>query len=72
MNWKNEIQKCKDDPRYFYNNYCRINGQKVTWISKEEWNAIKEVLESHANANFIIKKRTGLSYAAKLKEDGNK
>jgi len=35
-----ELQKCLDDPRYFYNTYWQINGKPVTPISKEDWDTL--------------------------------
>lgn len=33
-----EMEKCKNDPRYFYNTYATINGKPVEPLSVEEWN----------------------------------
>ena len=32
-----ELERCKD-PRYFYNNYWRIDGRPVEPVSEQEWN----------------------------------
>jgi hypothetical protein len=35
---QNELQKCIDEPWYFYNQYCTINGLPIKEkITKEEW-----------------------------------
>lgn len=33
---KEELEKCKNDPYYFFSNYCLINGEKPK-ITKEEF-----------------------------------
>lgn len=33
-----ELEKCKNDPRYFYNTYATVNGEPVEPLSEEEWN----------------------------------
>lgn len=34
---KLEYQKCKENPLYWYNNYCTINGKKVEPLTQEQW-----------------------------------
>jgi len=36
---KEEYQKCLDNPLYWYNNYCTINGKKVEPLTQEQWDA---------------------------------
>jgi hypothetical protein len=33
--WINQYKKCIDDPVYFYENYCTINGEKPEPLSEE-------------------------------------
>lgn len=37
INTEKELQKCKDSPAYFYNNYCLVNGKKPNPITDEEF-----------------------------------
>lgn len=34
---REEMEKCRNDLRYFYNKYYTLNGQKAPEISEEEW-----------------------------------
>lgn len=40
---KEEMQKCKDSPVYFYNNYARKEGEKE--LTEEEYNYWLEAIE---------------------------
>lgn len=40
-----EMIRCKEDPLYFYNTYCTINGEKVKPMTREEWNERMKQIE---------------------------
>lgn len=38
-NWRDEIEKCRNNPYYFFTNYCGINGQLATTkLTEQEFN----------------------------------
>lgn len=37
QHWKDEAEKCKNDPYYFYTTYWNVNGQKPYYISREKF-----------------------------------
>jgi hypothetical protein len=51
-----EIQKCKDDPYYFFTEYCTINGERPA-ISEERFNEIWEQYNNSSNSVLLIKNR---------------
>ena len=57
MNQEEEIQKCKEDPVYFYETYFTINGKKPPKLTDMQ----KEVLKACVLHDYVIigKGRTG-------------
>lgn len=63
---KVEIEKCRNDLRYFYNTYWTVNGKPVKPVSEEEWSASLHIWNfkrsmSLAIRNLILEKnRSGI------------
>lgn len=53
---RSPIQKCKDDPYYFFTEYCTINGERPA-ISEERFNEIWETYNNSSNSVLLIKSR---------------
>lgn len=52
-----ELEKCENDPYYFYTEYCRIDGERPE-ISEERFNEVwKQYLDSPSSTH-LIKSRT--------------
>ena len=47
MNKEEEIQKCKDDPVYFYENYFLINGEKPPKLNDYQKATLRNFAEGH-------------------------
>lgn len=53
-----ELQKCKDDPFYFYSKYWEVKGQPK--MTREEYDAWQAYLERVRNTPFpFLKNRRG-------------
>jgi len=53
-----ELQKCKDDPYYFFTNYCTINGEQPS-ISEERFREVWDQYQKSPNSLHLIKCRNG-------------
>ena len=56
---KEEMEKCKNDPYYFYSEYCRLDGETPS-ISEDRF---KDMMEEYMNSNsplLLIKSRNKL------------
>lgn len=51
---KDELQKCKDSPVYFYNNYIRKEGQKE--LTQLEYDNFIKQIEYQRNTPFKLRK----------------
>ena len=57
-----EMEKCKNNPYYFYTTYITIDGKKPeVWMSEEDFNGLFKTIsfanEMQKDIHSIIKKR---------------
>jgi hypothetical protein len=52
----NELQKCKDDPYYFFTEYCTVNGERPS-ISEERFREIWDQYQNSPSSVHLIKRR---------------
>jgi len=56
MNQEEEIQKCKDDPVYFYEKYFTINGEKPPALTEYQKATLRSAAQGHC---IMISGRSG-------------
>lgn len=56
MNLEEEMQKCKEDPVYFYENYFIINGEKPPLLTEDKKRMLRAFVKGHS---IIFNSRSG-------------